>query len=103
MLVNGSRSESSPVELAPDPENPQSWVLSVQVPPTEIRRFAELLEHRDPVELMFRLDELERYNLRLPWSRAVVELRGKARLQSFPHTEAGGSARFQGADELRAA
>jgi hypothetical protein len=103
MLVNGTRSESSAVELAPDPENPQSWVLSVQVPPAEIHRFAELLDRREPVELRFRLDELERYSLRLPWSRAVVELRGKARLQSFPHTEAGGSAQFQGADELQAA
>lgn len=103
MVVNGSRSESSPVELAADPENPQTWVLSVQVPPTEIGWFAELLERREPVELVFRLDELERYNLQTPWSRAVGELSGKARLQSFPHTEAGGSARFEGADELRAA
>jgi hypothetical protein len=105
MRVDGWQSASSPVELAADPARPDDWMLSVQVPPTEIPRFTALLERREPIEVTFRLDELERHNVSALGDRLAAggELRGTARLESFPHTDAGGSARFRGAGELRAA
>ncbi len=102
MKVNEHDTFASPVELVVEGQGAEAWSLSVQVPTSELPRFGELLERREPVVLSFHRREVTRIGPGVDPS-AVDRFSGPAVLEAFPHTPAGGSARFRGTGPLKAA